>query len=262
MNKFIESYVRKTYGLEISEATAEDLSKVTEIKVRDVTMNDEYGEWDFTIFKNIKKIDCGFNPIKLLNISSNKDLEFLCFEGARGAIPHKIDFSGNPHLKIVHSGQDGVKELDFSTNYELEELHVFLSSSLRWLDVSNCTNLKKITLKGVNIPFVNLLNCNNLEEVNISYWNLYRNKQDEYGDGFPRPIIFVNEDFDVNIIDKETRSISYFTYYLVRVSKDSKEERFLNKLLDMKSTMLNIPEDYGRSVAYMHYKLLEFYKNL
>lgn len=57
--------------------------------------------------------------------------------------------------------------------------------------------------------------------------------------------------------------INYYTYYLIRVKKDSVEERFLNKLKSMKDDMLAIPEDrYGVGVAIMHYKLLELYKKM
>ena len=104
MNKFIELYVKETYGFDVNTASQEQLATVTEIIVSDKTMNQEYGEWDFSAFLNLKKIDCSYNPIELLNISSNKELEYVRFEGARGNIPDKIDFSGNPHLKHVRSG--------------------------------------------------------------------------------------------------------------------------------------------------------------
>ena len=263
MNKFIELYVKDTYGFDVNTASQEQLATVTEIIVSDKTMNQEYGEQDFSAFPNLKKIDCSYNPIELLNISSNKELEYVRFEGARGYIPHKIDFSGNPHLKRVRSGQDGVRELDFSTNVELEDLSVFLSSSFRWLDVSNCPNLKKIDIKGANIPFVDLTKCNKLESVNINYWNLYKNRCDEFRDGYPRPIVFVNDNFDESVINAETRSYSYYTYYLIRVSKGSAEEEFLNKLLNMKYVILAIPEDrYGIGVAAMHYNLLDIYESM
>lgn len=263
MNEIIRTFVKSNYGFDVDNASQEELSQVTEIDVKDRTMSEENGEWDFSAFPKLRKIDCSFNPITLLNISSNKELEYIRFEGARGEIPHKIDFSNNLKLKKVSSGQDGVKELDFTSNSELEDLTVFLSDTLRWLDVSNCTNLKKIVLKGVTIPFVNLTNCKKLESVDINYWNLYKNAHDEFGNGYPRPIIFVNEDFDEKVIDENTRSYSFYTYYLVRVSKGSTEEIFLNKLLEMKEDMLDIPQDrYGRWVALKHYELLNIYKSL
>ena len=68
---------------------------------------------------------------------------------------------------------------------------------------------------------------------------------------------------DEKVIDENTRSYSFYTYYLVRVSKGSTEEIFLNKLLEMKEDMLDIPQDrYGRWVALKHYELLNIYKSL
>ena len=263
MNKYIESYVLDTYGIDVNDVSSEDLVKVTEIIVSDRTMSDEYGEWDFSLFPNLKKIDCSYNPIKVLNVSKNKELEYIRFEGARGNIPHKLDFSGNPHLKEVKSGQDGVKELDFSTNIELEKLSVFLNSSLRWVNIDNCINLKDISLVGANIPFVDLTQCKNLQKVDINYMNLYRNRDDEFGPGYPRPIVFVDEEFDENIIDKQTREYKYYTYYLIRVAPNSVEEKFLEKVKSMKAKILSIPPDnYGRGVATMHYELLDIYHSM
>ena len=263
MNRIIASYVKQTYGFEIESATPDDLKKVTEIVVSDRSMDHEDGEWDFSIFPNIKKIDCSYNPIDLLNISNNHELEYIRFEVARGNIPHKIDFSGNPHLKVVRSGQDGVAELDFSSNYELEDLTAFLNSSLRWANVDNCKNLKKINLQGANIPFVDLTHCKNLNSVTINYWNLYRKRDDEFGPGYPRPIVFVADDFDESVIDKESREYEYYTYYLIRVKEDTKQHKFLQIAKSMKKDMLSIPPDnYGVGVARMHYKLLEIYASL
>lgn len=263
MNKIIESYIQTVYGFDANQATEEELRKVTEILVSDATMVHENGEWDFSAFPNLRKIDCSYNPIDKLDISANAKLEYIRFEGARGNIPHKIDFSGNPLLKIVHSGQDGVKELDFSSNYELEELTVYLNSSFRWLDVDNCSKLKKILIQGGNIPFVDLTHCHKLEKVNINYWNLYKNRCDEFGDGYPRPFVFVNDDFDEEIIDAETRRYSYYTYYLIKVKDNSVEENFLSKVKSMKDILLALPEDrYGIGVANKHYELLEIYKTM
>lgn len=263
MNKIIESYLRKTYGFDSDSASVNDYQKVTEILVSDATMSHEHGEWDFSLFPNLQKIDCSYNPIDKLVISANHKLEYIRFEGARGNIPHKIDFTGNPHLKTVRAGQDGVAELDFSTNTELEELSVFLNSSLRWLDIDSCTNLKKIHMQGVNIPFVDLTHCPNLELVDINYWNLYKNHCDEFGPGFPRPFVFVRDDFDESIIDRETRTYDYYTYFLIRVKEGSPEERFLKLVKTMKEQMLSIPPDnYGRGVARMHYCLLASYREI
>lgn len=274
MNKFIASYVLDTYGIDVNVASFEELATVSEIiatdkvsvvelMASDESKLEEYGEWDFSAFLNLRKIDCSYNPIRRLIISANKELEYIRFEGVRGSISHKIDFSGNPHLKKVSAGQDGVKELDFSANIELEELSVYLNSSLRWLDVSNCIDLKKISLIGANLSFVDLIQCNRLEYVNINYLNLYRHRRDEYGSGYPRPIVFVNNEFDESVIDEHTRDEEEYAYYLIRVSPNSIEEQFLDRLKSMKEEFLSIPPDiYGEDIAVMHYKLLDIYKSM
>ena len=263
MNRIIGQYVSKQYGFDVLSATPEDLQRVTEIIVRDRTMSRDDSDWDFSAFPNLTKIDCSYNPIEKLKISENSHLEEIDFSGARGSISQKIDFTGNPHLKSVSAGQDGVIELDFSGNQELERLSVVFSQSLRWINLDNCVNLKKILLRGVIIPFVDLTHCINLSEVSIDYMNLYRNKSGEYGPGFPRPIVFVNEDFDESVIDAQNRKYEYYAYYLVRVKPDSAEERFLTKVKSMKDVMLDVPSDrIGEWVARLHYALLDIYNEL
>lgn len=263
MNKYIKAEVKDRYGIDVDSCHIEDLQIVEEINVSDRTMNKAYGEWNFSQFPDLRKIDCSYNPIRRLDISKNILLEQIRWEGARGTIDPTLDLSHNIHLKKIRGGQDGMTELDLSHNVELEELSIFLNSSMRWIDLSNCTNLRKIQLNGVNIPFVDLTNCKNLQEVDINYMNLYRNRDDEFGPGYPRPIVFVSHDFDESIIPDNTRQYKYYTYYLVRVSSDSPEEKFLNKVKSMKDVFTSIPEDrYGRGVAAMHYALLEIYANI
>lgn len=263
VNSIITSYIKNAYGFDLETATADELNKVTEILVSDRTMSLEHGVWDFSIFPNLMKADCSYNPIKLLNICNNDKLEYIRFEGARGRILHKLDFSGNPHLKEVHAGQDGVVELDFSSNCELEKLSVFISIYLRWLNVDNCSNLKSISLHGAIIPFVDLTHCKNLQSVNIHYWNMYRERYNEFGPGYPRPIIFVADDFDESVIDEISRNNKSYAYYLVRVKENSTEEKFLQKVKSMKSAIISIPAEVkGDSVARMHYELLAIYKSL
>ena len=60
-------------------------------------------------------------------------------------------------------------------------------------------------LTGIIIPFVDLTHCNKLEYVNINYLNQYARKYNEFGPGYPRPIIFVRPSFDEAIIPQDTR---------------------------------------------------------
>lgn len=263
MNVYIKLDVKDRYGIDVDSCQVEDLWVVEEINVSDRTMDKAYGEWDFSKFPNLRKLDCSYNPIRKLDISKNQLLEQIRWEGARGTIDPSLDLSNNIHLKKIRGGQDGMIELDLTHNIELEELSIFLNSSMRWIDVSKCTNLRKIQLNGVNIPFVDLTNCNKLQEVDINYMNLYRNRDDEFGPGYPRPIVFVNQDFDESIIPANTRQYKYYTYYLVKVTPNSPEEKFLSKVKSMRDVIMSIPEDrYGKGVAAMHYALLEVYANI
>lgn len=264
MNKYIEDFILDTYGFNLENATAKDLSSVEEILVRDVTMNGKYSEWDFSQFPNVRRIDCSYNPISKLDVTQNPFLEKLSWAGTRGEMTEMPDLSQNIHLKSLIAGQDGLREIDLSNNPELEELTIFLSSSLRWIELSNCTHLKSIDMEGVNIPFVDLTNCKELEYVNISYMNLYRRRDDEFGPGYPRPFVFVDEKFDESIIPQRTREYSYYTYLLIRVKKGSVEEKFLEQLKKMRDYLLmKLPSDhYGIGVAKMHYELLDVLKEL
>lgn len=96
---------------------------------------------------------------------------------------------------------------------------------------------------GALIPFVDLTGLHNLALVNTSYLNQYRNMADVYGNGYPRPIIFVDEDFDENIIDPQAHMYSYYTYKLIMVAECSRESSYLYVLKNMKDEILYIPID-------------------
>ena len=258
-NKFIKEYVQAHYGIDINRASIEELSQVEEIVVNNVTdfYNRDY-DWDFSIFPNLRVLDCGYNFIKKLDVTKNILLEELKWAGTRGGFEEYPDISNNKNLKSLIIGQDSTIELDLSNNEELESLTIYVTTEMRWLDVSKCRRIKEIDMEGVNIPFVDLTECNELTYVNINYLNLYRNRKDEFGDGYPRPIIFVNENFDENVIKEYTRNLKYYTYYLVRVRKNSAENKLLNELKERKNEILNIPKDrYGSYVAIKHYEILD-----
>lgn len=258
-NKFIKEYVQENYGFDLETASTEDLAKVEEIVVNDVTgFYNRDCDWDFRPFPNLRILDCGYNFIKKLDVSQNLKLEKLKWAGTRGGFEEYPDISNNKNLKSLIAGQDSTVELDLSNNEELESLTIYVTSEMRWLDVSCCKHLKEIDMEGVNIPFVDLTECNELSYVNINYLNLYRNREDEFGDGYPRPLIFVNESFDENVIKEHTRKMKDYAYYLVRIRPNSAEEKLLNELKERKAEMIDIPEDrYGRYVAIKHYEILD-----
>lgn len=261
MIKYIKDIIKKEYGFDVDHCSKEDLLKVTKIETSDVTgvgRSQVSYDWDYSEFPNLKTLDCSYNYIDTINIQQNTLLEEINWQGVRGNFTNPIDLSGNPHLKKIIAGQDGLTELDLSNNTELEDLRIFLNSSFRWINLDKCTKLRRIHLMGVNIPFVDLTHCPDLEFCDINYMNLYRNKNDVYGDGYPRPLVFVQDNFDENIIPENTRTQSFYTYYLIRTKSNSAEEQFLNYLKSNKRVFVSIaPDNYGREVAQMHYKLLD-----
>lgn len=265
MDNYIESYIKSIYGFDINNCSKEELLKITQINARDVTgirQYDEKFDWDFSKLTNLKTIDCSYNTIDSIDISQNILLEEICWMGVRGKLSKPIDLSHNVNLKKIVGGQDGLIKLDLSNNTKLEEIMILNSLSLRWINLDNCLNLKKIIMNGVNIPFVDLTNCSNLEYCEIHYWNLYRNKRNEYGNGYPRPILFVQEDFNEDIIPAGIRSISNYTYYLVRTGPNSAERQFLDYLKANEKMFTSIPPNiYGHQVARMHYQLLDELRN-
>ena len=260
-NKFIVNYVNQHYGFNCLDCSPEQLESVEKIEISDVTPPggpDSDTFWDFSIFPNLKKIVCTYNYIAGIDISKNKFLEEINWSGVRGNLKRNLDFSGNPNLKKVVGGQDGLTALDLSNNPQIEEIVMSLNSQLRYINLTNCTKLKRISLFGVNIPFVDLTNCRELEECDINYWNLYKNKCDVFGDGYPRPILFVSPEFDEKIIPSETRQYSYYTYYLVRTAPNSVESELLDYLKANISLIIATSDNTnGAAVAKLHYDILE-----
>lgn len=262
MNKFVTQYIKDNYGFNPEDATPEQLGMVTKIVVNDVTgMYNRDCEWDFSMFPNLEVLECANNFISELIINNNRKLKHLNWAATRGGFKIIPDISNNTDLKELIVGQDNMVELDLRCNPNIEILKIYVNSSMRWLDLSNCKHLKSIEMEGVNIPFVDLTLCKDLEYVNINYLNLYRNRCDDFGPGYPRPIVFVNEDFDEKIIKEHTRFLEDYTYFLIRVKPGTKEEKFLNFMRDAKDAMVAIPEDrYGNGVGEIHYKLLRIYR--
>jgi hypothetical protein len=278
MDKKLSSWIREYYQIDPENCSNEEIKKVTEIhcnskwiasiegleKFIHIEMlnisDNQLTAFDFSPFKNLIKIDCSLNPLTRINLLENTILEEICYYGLRGNFIKKIDFSGNPNLKKIIGGQDGIIEIDLCKNEEIEEVIVSLSSDLRDINLSNCRKLKKIKLMGVTIPYVDLTNNNELNHVQINYLNTYQSHKDYYGPGFPRPFIFVNEKFSEDVIYAEDRKYKNFNYVLVITKNGSKEQRVLNHLKNIKSQILEIPNDATRrNIAKFHYEIKELF---
>jgi len=277
--KLIE-YISDKYGIANPDnCTKDEADKVVEIYVNDKNIktlnglekfanleiinlpNNSIIDFNLNLFPKLKKLDCSLNPIENINLSQNFLLEEVCYYGLRGNKIKDIDFSGNPKLRKIEGGQEQIKQLDFYNNLELEEIEINLSSYLRYVNLKNCHALKRIKLMGVLIPYIDLTHNNNLEKIEISYLNVFKRSEDEYGTGFPKPIIFVNENFNENLKYNQNGIYEYAKCMFVTVKKESKEEAVLKKLEDIKDMIISIPEDFkSEKIAQFHYEIIELLK--
>ena len=270
MDKIIEDYLREKYVISNpNNCTEEESNRVFEICCNDKYIehinrieqfvnletiklsNNKIKNFDMSYFPKLKELDCSFNPIKNLILWHNPLLEYIRYEGIRGKTLKQLNLSNNTKLKKIIGGQDGFTQIDLNNNTDIEEIDIRLSQSLKHIDVSKCLKLKKIRLWGVLIPYVDLTNNNNLNYVEIHYLNEFSGKSGVYGRGFPRPIIFVNDKFNIESMDKIYRAESYYTHVLVVVKKNSEEEKVLKKL---NNNELSFSQDI--SLVDFHYKLM------
>ena len=235
--------------------TIEDLERFENIEKINLSDN-KIIDLDLSVFPKLRELDCSYCPIQTLNILNNRSLEYIRYEGLRGNKLSNIDFTGNPKLKKIIGGQDGLSQIDLSNNPDMEEIDIRLSQNLRHINVKNCSRLKKIRLWGVLVPYVDLTNNHELEHVEINYLNTFKGKSDEYGDGYPRPFIFVDENFDRMKINSQDLQYEYYTHVLIRVKRGSNEESVLKELNEMKQSILEVS-----NVASFHYQIMEKLKN-
>ncbi len=269
MDKNLEQWICENYNIDNpSECNEEEATRVKEIDCKEKRIETMEGldkfkalefinladnnivDFDCSPFPNLRKLDCSLNPIESLNLSQNHLLEEISFYGFRSNRLPQIDFSGNPHLKQIFGGQDEQKQIDLSNNPEIEKVTINLSSHLRQIQLTKCKKLSYISLWGVSVPYVDLTQNDNLEYVEINYLNTYVRKADVYGPGYPRPFIFVDENFNKEVINKQDRDNEYYTYVLVPTAKDSKEEKVLQKLNNMQS-IIELED-----VARFHYEIM------
>jgi hypothetical protein len=267
----LKKWISQEYDIDNpSDCTEEEAERVREIsckekgiktlngldkfkKIERIYLSDnKITDFDLSPFPNLKELDCSYCPVKKLNITGNSLLEYIRYEGLRGNYLGEINFSGNPNLKKIIGGQDGISQIDLSNNQKVEEIDIRLSQNFRYIDVSACRNLKRIRLWGVLVPFVDLTKNKHLEHVEINYLNTYKGKDDEFGSGYPRPFIFVNDDFDRNTINSQDLQYEYYTHLLVRVKKDSNEDKVLQELHEMKLAILDVS-----NVGSFHYEIRE-----
>ena len=85
MNRYIKNAVEKQYQIDIDTATKKEIDNIKEINVSDLTMDKDASIWDFLDFHNLVKLDCSYLPIIELITNNCPNLEYLRWEGVRGA---------------------------------------------------------------------------------------------------------------------------------------------------------------------------------
>lgn len=210
----IKGYLKDTYGInDPDNCTEQEAMKVTKIvakihcehlnnlakfknlleidvedsKVRDVNLKG---------LVNLKKLNCNLCPLESINLSENTALEELSFYGTRTPKITQIDLSSNTKLRKLTAGQTSIIRLDLSRNPLLEELDMMIMSSLLDLNLSKCTNLKSLNLMCNLIPTLDIRQNHNLSFVRYTHCKIYNAEP-----WHKRPILYVNKDFDKNVID-------------------------------------------------------------
>ncbi len=216
-------------------------------------------EFDFSLFPNLKKVSLDYNNLENIIWGDTSKIEEISWWGVN-MDKLNLDLSKFPSLRKVNPGQDNLKILDLSNNPLIEEISFSTSHSLQTLLLPKDCKLKRINLQGVLIPFVDLTSCKELQSVNINYWNTFRKREDVYGPGYPRPFIFVNEDFDEKTIPDDVRENAYYCYILIRVGSSDDDfgrrilEKFKNPWVQYQISEI-YPTHFGDGIAKLHYKL-------
>ena len=173
--------------IQIAEA-----EEVTEL----IVQREEIGNLEgIQAFVNLTKLECGYNNLTEIDLSSNLKLKEL---GCQGNTLAEIDLSNNPALTELHSNDNKLTEIDLSNNPALTHLRcrnnkltelnltenpaltqlTCYQNELKILDLSNnsalmelnCYKNELIVLDLSNNPDLRELNCyqNELTEINIS----------------------------------------------------------------------------------------------
>lgn len=126
-------------------------------------------------FSQVRTFNLGFSQLETLDISSMAQLESLELVGNFEL--RAVDLSYNVKLKEIDIEDCPVEELNLSVLTELEEIRVNVSifhpvkgyyeSPLAELDFSNSKKLNRITLGGINLTKLELIDHQDLEYILI-----------------------------------------------------------------------------------------------
>lgn len=132
------------------------------------------GAISFKAFPYLKEINCSYNHLTSIDISTNLQLESFSCDNNK---IKKIDLSKNKKLKYLYCDNNSLKEINLSNNKKLLSL-VCEENSLEEIDLSNNINLEDLTCSynhltsldvSANINLSSLTcDANNLVELDVS----------------------------------------------------------------------------------------------
>ena len=118
-------------------------------------------------FQNLKMLNCAKNKLELLDLSSNKNLEYLsCYQNYNLKY---LDLSKTPRLTHLYCGGCNLSYLDCSQNLSLQVLScIFNPFDMICFDLKNNKALEELRVRRCNLYDLNLINQENLKILDCS----------------------------------------------------------------------------------------------
>lgn len=138
-DKTFESIVRSTIKKPIGDIHKSDVQNITELVMTNKGIKNLDGIENFT---NLKKLDVSDNELTKLDVTYNKELEYLKF--SRNKIS-SIDVAQNVKLTFLRFEGNQITEIDISHNTALKEVDMELNK-LQSIDASKNTELTYLQL--------------------------------------------------------------------------------------------------------------------
>ena len=138
-----------------------NISSITALNIIARNINDLTGIEDFV---DLATLNCAYNSLTSINVSSNSNLESLDFSSNQIS---NINLNANLSLKSLSCGYNQLGNLSISTNNSLETLDCS-NNQLNSLDVSSNTLLTKLICSSNQLSNLSLTNNNNLSNINCS----------------------------------------------------------------------------------------------
>ena len=124
-------------------------------------------------FPNLKSLSCWDNLIQSLDVSGLTNLTNL---GCGGNPIKYLDVSGLTNLTNLTCGTKTLKSIDASStgllNFSYGGLADGIALTLQELNLSNCKDLKYLSVTGLELEKINITGCSSLEQAYLSNNNL------------------------------------------------------------------------------------------